>query len=178
MKSFVELEKEAVGNEIERVRKIIDNEITKISDSASDWAQWNDTYDFIKDGNQNYVKANMVAATFKNLKLNFMVFADESGRIRLSDGFDAQDEQIVSLSPELLHELSSRRLLHHPLPENSRQGVLLLSTGTPVLVASQPILTGEGQGPVRGTLVMGRYLDARETARLAKIIGLPVIFHR
>ncbi|MHB8992235.1 MAG: PAS domain-containing protein [Chloroflexota bacterium] len=40
--------------------------------------------------------------------------------------------------------------------------------GGPMAIASQPIVTSEGQGPIRGTFIVGRYLGSAEIRRLAE----------
>jgi len=47
-----------------------------------------------------------------------------------------------------------------------------------MLIASQPILTSEDEGPVRGTLIMGRYLDANEIEWLAEQTHLSLTVQR
>src|SRR5205085_6387549 len=56
-------------------------------------------------------------------------------------------------------------------PRNSTNGVIVLSEG-PLLLASRPILTSENQGPAKGTLIMGRWLDAGEIEQLAQTTHL------
>ena len=43
-----------------------------------------------------------------------------------------------------------------------------------MLVISQPILTSAGEGPVRGALIMGSFLDKSESDALAQAVGLPL----
>ena len=54
---------------------------------------------------------------------------------------------------------------------------MLLPSG-PILITSRPILTTKSTGPIRGTLVFGRNLDAAGIAKLSKITRLPLIVHR
>src|SRR5438552_1909332 len=44
--------------------------------------------------------------------------------------------------------------------------------GGAMLIVSRPILTSDYTGPIRGTLIMGRYLDAAEVERLAQVTHL------
>ena len=46
-----------------------------------------------------------------------------------------------------------------------------------MLIASRPILTSEDEGPVRGALIMGRYLDAATIRHLSKITHLSLVMH-
>jgi len=49
-------------------------------------------------------------------------------------------------------------LLTHSNTESSIKGLILLDEG-PMLIVSRPILTSMGGRPIRGTLIMGRYID-------------------
>lgn len=44
----------------------------------------------------------------------------------------------------------------------------------PMLIAAHPILTSQGEGPPAGALIMGRWLDAHELARLQEMTRLPL----
>src|SRR5206468_5054238 len=59
------------------------------------------------------------------------------------------------------------RLLQHPDLKTGETGVILLPEG-PLLVAARPILTSDGNGPSRGTLIMGRYLNSALIAQLGE----------
>jgi len=43
-----------------------------------------------------------------------------------------------------------------------------------MLVSSRPIITSQYQGPIRGALIMGRYLGREEIARLGELTHLPL----
>jgi sensor domain CHASE-containing protein len=46
------------------------------------------------------------------------------------------------------------------------------------MISSMPILTGEGKGPVKGTLIFGRYLDEEELKRLSSITHMSLVLNR
>lgn len=67
--------------------------------------------------------------------------------------------------------------MHHTHPGSKVLGIALLTSGA-VLIDSQPILDSESRGPIRGTFIAGRRLDAAEIARLAGISHLSLTMHR
>lgn len=67
--------------------------------------------------------------------------------------------------------LSETGLLGLPEPLSKRTGIMLL-TDAAMLVAARPILTSEQEGPIRGAVIMGRYLDDQEVQRLQSITHL------
>jgi sensor domain CHASE-containing protein len=176
--SFAELEEQRTRQDVERFLDTLSGELSMMDSVASDWAAWDDTYAFIEDANEEYIQSNLGDETFTGLKLNLMVFIHSSGRIVFEKAFDLETEKETPVPDGLKEHLSTNDLLlHHPDPESSTTGIVLLPEG-PMLIASRPIITSENEGPVRGTLIMGRYLDAREIDRLGRITHLSILMHR
>jgi len=170
--SFISLEKQHIHQHTERVLSALFGELAKLNSTAGDWAPWDDTYAFIEGTYDDYAKDNLMDSTFANLRLNLMLFVHSSGRIVFGKAFDLQNEKEIAVPEGLQEHLSANDLLlSHLNTESSTTGIILLSEG-PLLVASRPILTSEEEGPMRGTLIMGRYLDSAEIERLAKITHL------
>jgi sensor domain CHASE-containing protein len=53
---------------------------------------------------------------------------------------------------------STDQLLTQPMPASYVRGLVRTKLGH-MLISARPIITGEHEGPVRGTLLMGRLLD-------------------
>jgi len=74
--------------------------------------------------------------------------------------------------------LDTRRnslLLNCYKQNKSLSGILALPKGL-MLIASQPILTSEGKGPIKGMLLMGRYLTDLEIKRLSAKTHIDISF--
>src|SRR5258708_23189808 len=67
--------------------------------------------------------------------------------------------------------------MHHPHPGSKVLGLALLTSGR-VLIDWQPIIDSQSRGPIRGTFIAGRRLNAAEVARLAGISPLALTLHR
>jgi PAS domain S-box-containing protein len=175
--SFLELEKQNTVQNTEHVLSILSQESANLEATAGDWAAWDDTYAFIEDADTEYVESNLVDGTFIELRLNLMVFVNSAGQIVFSKAFDLNNEKEIPVPQSLQGHLATGDiLLTHPDEGSSVSGVVLLPE-SPVLVASRPILTSQGEGPIRGTLVMGRYLDAAEIERLAEATRMPLTLY-
>jgi len=166
------MEEQDVHHNLEHFRAVLDGQLAQLSTLAEDWGHWDDTYTFIQDANPQYISSNLVDGTFTNLALNVMLYFDSDGRLVFGKAVDLETGRGVSLSTTLLAELRG----DHPVFASTAQGsshtgILLLPEG-PLLIAASPILTSEGEGPVRGTLLMGRYLDAALAERLMAANGL------
>jgi PAS domain S-box-containing protein len=178
-RSFAMLETQDVRRNVTRARRAFDRELAILDAVASDWAAWDDTYAFVptvarepfSDASQAFIESNLVDGTFATLALNLIVFVDESGQVVYSKGFDLELEREVSLDPTLLAYLKDPALLQHDDPQGSVSGVLLLD-GTPLLIVSRPIVTSKEEGPIRGTLIVGRYLTQSQIEHLAEVSNL------
>lgn len=62
---------------------------------------------------------------------------------------------------------SNPSLLTHPHEKSRVSGILMVGS-SPYLVCSQPIVTGNFTGPIRGALVIGRALGHAETQRISR----------
>ncbi|RPJ52492.1 MAG: PAS domain S-box protein, partial [Methanobacteriota archaeon] len=170
LNDYIQLEDQIARENMYRAESAITEQIATIDSVALDWAAWDDTYEFIEDRNEHYVEVNLVDETLANLRLNFMVFVNSSGGIVSGKAYDLQEGTAIELPPGLEEHLAfGEPLTSHDSPDSACNGILMLPGG-PVLVASRPIVTSDAQGPVRGSVVFGRYLDQVEIERISGII--------
>ncbi len=171
---FADIEAQSTRANMDRVLKSLAETLDELNAKAADWAIWDDTYQFVQDGNEQYVKSNLSDATFTSFRLNSMLFINTSGKVVCSRGFDLYESKVVPVSGGLVKHLSpDSPLLKHKDVESSNRGILMLPEG-PMLVVSRPIVTSEGKGPIRGSIVFARLLDDREIKRLEHLTSLPI----
>ncbi|MCX5994936.1 MAG: histidine kinase, partial [Chloroflexi bacterium] len=178
MDSFLELEEQNTQKNVGRAQNALSDDISSLVTMTRDWGTWDDTYNFIENANTEYIEANPTDETIKGLRVNVMLFINSSGQIVFSKAFDLQKEQEMPVPQSLLGYISPGSILvHHPDTNSSVNGIILLPEG-PMLISSEPILTSQREGPIRGALVWGRYLDSAEIDMLAKTTSLSLTVHR
>ena len=177
VRRFTELEKQDTSQNTERAMNAVQQDIDSVSTAAADWGIWDDTYQFAQDGNQGYIDANFQNSSFTSLQMNLILVIDSSGQVLQGEAFDLQDQVEVPIPASLEEQLlSASPLMQHP-DEESVSGILILPKG-PMLIASQPILDSQGEGPVQGILMMGRYFDSFEIERLAELTNLSLAYYQ
>lgn len=170
--SFAKLEQQDTQKNIERARDALFDDIMRLDSVVGDWAPWDDTYNFIQNGNEEYIESNFGATTFANLKVNYMLFYNTSGHLVYGAGVDIESEEKIPLPELFQHDLSPDDiLLNHSSIESRTSGLIILPEG-PLLISSHPIMTSERKGPIPGTLIMGRFLDTEKIEDLARITHL------
>ncbi|MCR4403452.1 MAG: diguanylate cyclase [Firmicutes bacterium] len=180
---FARLEEREVRRNVGHALSTLSDRLSSLGNLVEDWALWDDTCRFIEDKNLAYIESNLGDLTFSNLGLSVMLYMDASGETVFGKGFDLSRNEAIPV-PEGLREQVDRLATHGRAgkgvatsPSESVSGILLLPEG-PMLVAASPILTSEGKGPVRGTLIMGRYLDSAVVRQLTESVHLPVSIER
>jgi PAS domain S-box-containing protein len=164
--------KEAESN-AQRVITNLNIALQGINSTDNDWAAWDDTYQFIENNNTAYIESNLPDQTLNHLGLNLILFMNQSRQLVFGKAFDPENQTDVNLQDAEISQISNNNFLYTN-NTNQSEGGLILFGGAPMLVISQPILTSEGEGPVRGALIMGRFLDKSESDALAQAVGLPV----
>lgn len=174
LRDSMALEEHHMQLDIAQVRNALQQEVHHLDLLTQDWAAWDDTYRFVVDANEEYVQSNLVDATFLDGKINLILIADNTAHIIFAKAFDLATGEEITV-PEFAQEklYPGHPLLDHRDSESSKAGLLLLSSG-PMLISSRPILTSENEGPIRGTFIMGRFLDEALISDLSEIMGFPI----
>jgi sensor domain CHASE-containing protein len=162
--SFISLEREEAIKNSKRSVEAIQREIHHLDTLCHDWSAWDDTYEFIESQSDEYIEANLVLASFTDNNINIIYFSDTKGRIIWGKIYDLETEKSIQL-PEFPkeafpenHLAISYKLGNTPLSDVNISGVYMTQKG-PMLFASRPILNSDNEGPVRGSFIMGRFLD-------------------
>ena len=88
LSNFLELEHTDTLEHMERVQENIKTEQEYLDNIIQDWASWNDSYIFIKDGNQQFIDSNIQNGTFTGLKINTIVYVNKTGSVVYAKALD------------------------------------------------------------------------------------------
>ncbi len=176
--SFARLEEQITYQNVKRAVNAISDDLTTLEATTGDYAEWDDTYAFVEDHNPAYVEANFFDDNFIDLHVNLMLIFNSANQPVFAKSVDFQTGEEVSVPPTLQTYLQPNSLLlQHATPASRLNGLLLLPD-VPLLISSRPILTSLDQGPIRGTFIMARFLDAAEVKRLAGLTDLSLTLQR
>jgi signal transduction histidine kinase/ActR/RegA family two-component response regulator len=172
--SFARLEGEQADRDLSRCIEAVRRDVEHLSLFCRDWACWDDTYRFVIDGNEQFKKQNLGAETFLNARLNLIAFLGREGQLTWGGAMDWRTQKPLPFSRIFARIREHRQqLLCHTKLTGEVSGILLTEMG-PMLVASRPILTSDNKGPIHGTLLMGRMLDAEAVRELSNRVSVPL----
>ncbi|WP_437761726.1 adenylate/guanylate cyclase domain-containing protein [Sorangium sp. So ce281] len=145
----------------------------------TDWSQWDDAYAFVQDGNQEFVRSNLVAQLFDIARIDLAVFAGADGNAVYSTGYDHATKSWAPLPRGVAERLRVGDLLFgRDAPSSAIRGGIVLLPDGPMLLCSQPSVGSSGRGPVAGTVTFGRFLTDAEIKRLTEPAGLSLAVRR
>jgi len=177
--SFEQLEEKNARINIERVLNTLKEDLSGLESTGGDWAGWNETRDFINGLNKKYIENNLNVTTLENLYMDFILYFDSSGETVHTFAIQLDNEgHEIPISEELVQSIRDHKSFFiHMDAKDARTGIFLLSEDT-ALITAWPISNNEMEGPISGTLAMGRYLREDEIKSLEERTQLNVEFHR
>ena len=176
--SFLQLEQKQVRDTLSQVKAAIQQMENALSTTVTDWSVWDDTYRFVGDKNQAYIKANQTLGTYSSVNVSFMLFFDASGKLVYSRAVNSDATQFVPLPEGLSQYLSPKgKLVYQPGLNSGAKGLVHLPSGI-YFVASHAITTSNRTGPVHGTLVLGRLLNESTMQALKELTQVDLSLHK
>ncbi len=167
--SYSELEERYIENDLDQAVNKLNDELFTMSSIASDWGPWDDTVEFIRGNDPNYLNSNLQPYGFDNLNLNIMAFTNASGEIVFSGSYDLQNQVMIPVPAFFAERIShTNPLMNMSDYHQVTRGILMLPEN-PLLIVSQPIVYSNYTGPAQGVVMMGRYLNEEEISRLATL---------
>jgi PAS domain S-box-containing protein len=170
--NYTKIENRAMQQDLERLKYALENEEITLNKQTTNWGASDDSYRFIEDHNPEYIESHFRDETFVLREISLLAVIDDSGRLVQGGSFDLENRRSEVLTADIQQAISAPEILCRQ-PGKGQFGILETLRG-PLLFGSSPILTTDGRGPVRGTLVMGRFIDRRLIEKLSTITELPV----
>lgn len=174
--TYADQENALMVRDIERTQKAIQSHMQSLITYTMPWAQWDEAYAFMLTKNPEFIKMNFVPATFINDKLNFVIFYDTHGKFFYGEAYNLATNKKEALPQTLEKALSENPdFLHHHNTGSMKAGIINLPEGK-VLMSSLPVVTSNGAGPSRGTLLMGRTLTQNDFNMINNVTSLQTQF--
>jgi len=166
---FRVVEEEDVRDGLARVTDALAVDAAALESTTTDYAQWDDTYEFAATNADAFVTENLNADTWERMRIGACIVQRADGSLVRRLGYDlaAGAERAV---PDALVEVltKDRELALRVRREKGVVGLVGAGTAGLWLVAAVPIVRSDSSGPARGTLFLGRPIDRAEVARLAE----------
>jgi sensor domain CHASE-containing protein len=159
LRQFDEQQKQTIQADVGRAVNALTQQLDNLASVSSDWAYWDATYQFVLDGNQDYIDANLYDDSVTNLHLDFMLYVNSQGKSFYLKLVDHSDQAFdVDTGTLKIQPADMKTLLSMSTPKQLNQGIIFVGPH-PAVVASRHILNSGMAGTPHGVLIIGRYLN-------------------
>lgn len=178
IEGFKKLEQEDGMQNIKRANESYNFIIENYEKKIIDWAEWDDTYKFIDDLNEEYIESNLVAETLSNIHVDEILFFDLQGKLKYAV---ATPEIVAKESndfPEDVKDLLVGNMaMFDELKSNNISSGLIKTKNGILLYSAHAILKSDGSGVPNGHMLFGRYMDDWITEDMSNMVQLPISIH-
>ena len=162
LKGFVNLEEADAKKQVTRVVNAIDMDLNNFSSSNKDYSSWDETYEYIQDKNERFLRSSLTEDTFQSLKINMIIMINSSGKVVYERGYDYKNEKDMPLNKEIYKQLEKDNPLIYMVDKDKYITGYITVNEEIMMIVSRAILTSNGEGPSRGAFITGRYLTEEE----------------
>lgn len=171
---FSALENRKAQDHVRRIELALDNLSSQLASKTTDWAQWDDTYNFMLDRNEDYLKSNISFETLSAIAVTYVVYRDTEGTLVRGYEVDYSQESVGDLSPQAMKTLGKgTETMPGTLPDATKSGLTMVGE-KPYLFAAIPIFDSRRSEACRGSLLFAIALDDKLTETLAQQTRLDV----
>ena len=173
LRRFRALESREVQTELTRFRNNVNDDIAKLSSTTNDYAEWDRTYEFMRQPTKAYIDQEFKNEALEGLGINVVLIMDTQGKIIYFKHYDLLKKE-ASPSLDIAAEMENDVWINRVRTSATPASGLLMLAGGPALAGACPILTSERKGPPRGIVVMTRDVDEAYLTRLKGKMRLSV----
>ncbi|MEK7494578.1 MAG: CHASE4 domain-containing protein, partial [Patescibacteria group bacterium] len=154
---FLALEKKETEQNLLRVNDALQAKIDELGVKISDWGQWDDTFVFVQDRNQEWIDSNTQNEGLEILSINILMVVDNEKQIVFKKYIDASGEDRDF--PKGLEEylVSHPEFLTHADSASEQHGVITVPEGQLVLAARAITSSDGGEAPA-GTIIFAYFI--------------------
>lgn len=172
---FVSIEEQRAHAEAERVSQGLASAVREVHAKASDWANWDDTHDFMASRDPEFLKANVYADAFRPMAIDLVAFLAADHGLIAEMAVPSLDGSQLS-ARALLLGLDRAGLLGRAAEDADGVSGILLSGSRPVAVSVRSVRRNDGGGDFRGWLLFARSLHAGASDSLRQVAEHQVEF--
>ncbi|HQH52524.1 MAG TPA: SpoIIE family protein phosphatase [Candidatus Hydrogenedentes bacterium] len=170
LRGFDDYEMTRARRETEMIRRAYLSRLQQLDVHLQQLSAWDAMAAYVQHPDTDFEESNFVDSAFESLGLNVILVLDPEGNVVFARGYDMLERRAQPVSLAFLRAVESTpELRGHTSPESAHSGLVDLPED-PMLVVSRPIVSSDFEGPVRGTLILGRYADGSLAAQSGEFL--------
>ncbi|MHC1783471.1 MAG: EAL domain-containing protein [Anaerolineaceae bacterium] len=174
MDRFDRLEKIDASTKLQTVEMLLKQEGYDLDRTVRDWAFWDDTYQYLLGENPEFVQVNLQNDSFEILDIDYVGIVTTKGEFAILKGYDAREQKVLTIDADFKSEfLGHEDLWKFSSLMDGRMGILRIENQI-LMIASRPVLTSYGEGPIAGTIFFAKRINKGTADTISSLLNLPV----
>lgn len=175
MEGFQRIEDQLANNSAARVLALIQEDLDSNISTAVQYSEWDDTYNYAKKPNEEYVKLNYDSDAIFNARFNMVALSDVQNKIIFCRSYNLKDSLHLPCSEAVLEMIRVKlSVVGVPDQQKNHKGVVLGADSTFSEMTITPVLTSESEGPAAGHFITMRHLDDGMIERMENVVKYPI----
>lgn len=169
------IEKYMMNTGLEVITAGYQQRIKSVELLAKDWSYWDAPYNFMGGQNDAFPGNELTDETLENQGLNMILFYNTGGNLAYKKTFSLNTGKAIEIPTQLLNEdgpQSLKTVIAKVAEDKEGKSGLIHTLNGNLIYAIYPVLHSNGEGPARGALLMGKYLDAHDIELIRAGVGL------
>jgi diguanylate cyclase (GGDEF)-like protein len=155
-----QMEHEDIVKQTSRFDELLSQQLESLHVSARDWANWDDSFNYLKKPNRHHEKVNLSSTALELIRFNVLALLDLQGRVVVQAEYTGTHYYLGPATAEFRIELDRIEL------KPAGQCGILQTQHFPMLFCIEPVRTSTNKQPSNGYLLAGRYLGPVRTDEL------------
>ncbi|MEK7595068.1 MAG: CHASE4 domain-containing protein [Patescibacteria group bacterium] len=168
---FRRIEQDLELKNLSHLSETLLDSLSNLEDKSADWAVWDDSYNFILDGNQEFIESNLNNLALDLLDINLILFIRTDGKQVYSKYYSLKEKKDYKIPQDILDHFSNKSLLLEN--DELKKGFINTSLG-PMMIVKRSLLTSQAEGPSNGFLVFGKIIDDNSLLSYSRLIKAPL----
>lgn len=172
MESYEELESATTSRTAHQLERAWRDEVKQLATATSDYAVWDDMYDFVARPNLPFVQSNFAYTSMTNFKVDTALVLNAARTPVFWRRFDDRDGRGFSDANKFLALLPADSLtLDNAKADAPLFAGLIAAPDRLLLVVAYAVYPSLANAPPRGIVIFGRSVDAATLKRLSANVG-------
>jgi len=173
MADYTRIERKSIEQNALRVKQAFEQTVVTLHERTSDWASWDDTYQFMRDKNSRYITSNTTPVTLQTLTVEMVLYVDPQGKLFHASTINRLPAVRTSSPQSVLDALHFSDVSKRLKPDQELS-TTISGIDVPLMLSVRPIKTSENTGKPRGWIIMARHFDSGLMDRLRRQTQLDV----
>jgi diguanylate cyclase (GGDEF)-like protein len=170
LRGFARLETHEMERNFHRASSAIEAKAAELHARSTDWAAWNDAYEFLNNGSEKFIASNLSVTAQQDLQIHYGAYIRSDGTYAfectpdLHDGIGSLDRQMVRRALQI-DRLDVKS-------DVSPVSDILALNGRIMCFSRRPVVDTERNHRSNGWLIWARLLSDADIAQISAITGL------